>query len=326
MSKIKVAVLYGGKSAEHDVSVKSAKSVMANFDKEKFEIIPVKIDKNGKFELTKLTAADIVFPILHGRGGEDGSIQGFCEVLNKPYVGSGIEASALALDKIASKQIWQNLKLPIPSFTFFSKLQWRKNPRPSKLQRSGATTITQKVKPPVFVKPANTGSSIGICKVKEKSQLKQAIEEALKYDDRIIIEQALDNVREIEVAILGNRDLIISPPGEVIPADEFYSYKAKYELDSKLIIPARIAEPKIKEIQLLAKKSYRSLECCGMARVDFFLEKPEGKIYLNEINTIPGFTRISMYPKLMQAAGISYQNLLTKLVELGVKNESNRKI
>lgn len=316
MSEIKVAVLYGGVSAEHDVSVKSAESVMANIDEERFEIIAVEISKSGEFDIEKIQSADIAFPILHGRGGEDGSIQGFCEVLHKPYVGSGIEASVLALDKIASKQIWQNLNFPVPSFQFFTRKQWLENP----------IVIMQKIKPPVFVKPANTGSSIGIYKVKGKPQLKQAIVQVLKCDNHIIIEEALPNIREIEVAILGNDDLIISPPGEIIPADEFYSYKAKYELDSKLIVPAELSQDKIREIRTLAEKAYQVLGCSGMARVDFFLKKPEGKIYLNEINTIPGFTSISMYPKLMEAAGIKYRKLLTKLIELGLENAKNRRL
>ncbi|MEK7142712.1 MAG: D-alanine--D-alanine ligase family protein [Patescibacteria group bacterium] len=310
MKKIKVAVLFGGKSAEHEVSLLSAKSVMGNINKEIFEIIPVKIAKNGKFSLPEIFSAEVIFPVLHGGGGEDGSIQGFCETLGKPYVGSGIEASAIALDKITSKQIWQNLKLPIPCFQFFNKSRWHKNP----LQ------IMQKIEPVVFVKPANTGSSIGVTKVKKKSDLKKAIEKAFKYFYRVIIEEAIDNIREIEVAILGNnQDLLVSIPGEIIPAEEFYSYQAKYKLDSGLIIPAKLSNQKTKEIQKLAIKAFQSLGCRGMARIDFFLEKPEGKVYLNEINTIPGFTKISMYPKLMAASGISYQDLLTRLINLSIE-------
>jgi len=301
----KIAVLFGGISAEHEVSKMSAKSVMENLDKEKFEIIPVEISKEGKFDIEKILSSDVVFPVLHGPGGEDGSMQGLCEALGKPYVGAGIEASALALDKIASKQIWQNLKLPIPSFIFFSEAEWRKNP----------SQITQKVELPVFVKPSTTGSSIGISKVKKLEKFKAAVEEALKYDKRIIVEEALEGAREFEVAVLGNVDLVISKPGEVIPSEEFYTYTAKYGDDSELIIPAKIEEKKIKEFQDLAEKAYRSLRIEGMARIDFFMKK-DRKILLNEANTIPGFTQFSMYPKLMEASGISYKELLTRLIEL----------
>ncbi|MFA6492686.1 MAG: D-alanine--D-alanine ligase family protein [Patescibacteria group bacterium] len=309
MKKIKVAILYGGISAEHEVSCDSAKSVIGNLDKNKFTIIPVEISKKGRFSLQKILSADVVFPCLHGVGGEDGSIQGFCEVLQKPYVGSGIEASALALDKIASKQIFQNFKLPVPSFKFFNYFQWQKNP----------SRIMQEIKLPVFVKPANTGSSIGITKVKKKFELKKAIEEAFKYDSRVIIEEVLENIREIEVSILGNEDLTISMPGEIIPKEEFYNYNAKYKSGlMELVVPAEISKIKIQEIQGLAKMAYRALGCCGMARVDCFLDKNSGKIYLNEINTIPGFTKTSVYPKLMEESGICYKDLLTKLITLAL--------
>jgi len=304
--KDKIAVLYGGISAEHEVSKMSAKSVMDNLDKEKFEIIPVEISKEGKFDIEKILSSDVAFPVLHGPGGEDGSIQGLCEVFKKPYVGAGIEASALALDKIASKQIWQNLKLPIPSFFFFREAEWRKNP----------SQITQKVKLAVFVKPSTTGSSIGISKVKKIEEFARTVEEALKYDKRIIVEEALDNIREIEVSVLGNEELTISVPGEISPAEEFYTYDAKYNLDSKLKIPAELSEEKIEEIQKLAELAYRALGCKGMARIDFFITKNDEKVYLNEINTIPGFTKISMYPKLLEASGIPYKELLTRLIEL----------
>lgn len=317
-NKIKVAIIYGGISAEHEVSKMSAKSIIENIDTEEFELIPIEISKNGGFDEAKVKSADVIFPVLHGRGGEDGSIQGYCETIGKPYVGSGIEASALALDKIASKQIWRSLCLPVPSFQFFSKLQWRKN----------STQILQKSMPkgapPVFVKPANTGSSIGISKVEKKEDLKKAIEKALKYHHRIIVEEALKNIREIEVSVLGNDELIISLPGEILPAEEFYTYDAKYKLDSRLIYPAKISKEKISEIQKIVEAAYIALDCRGFARVDLFMEKSEGKIYLNEINTIPGFTKISMYPKLMETSGIGYKELLTRIINLGFENETNR--
>ena len=302
MSKIKVAVLFGGISAEHDVSVMSAKSVMENLDKSLFEIIPVKIEKTGKFDIKKVKSADVVFPVLHGKGGEDGSIQGFCKIIGKPYVGCGIEASVLALDKIASKIIWQSLGLPVTKFIFFDKSNWREK--------------SKEIGLPAFIKPANTGSSIGISKVVDQKNLKRAIKEAFRYDWRIIAEEALSDVREIEVSILGNEGLIISVPGEVIPADEFYTYDAKYHnAKSKLIIPAKLKKNQVEKIKDLAEKAYRALGCSGMARADFFIDKSE-EICINELNTIPGFTKISMYPKLMEASGIKYKDLLTRLIKL----------
>jgi len=309
MAKIKVAVLFGGISAEHEISITSANSVMENIDTEKFKVIPIFISKDGKFNEEKVKSAEVVFSVLHGKGGEDGEIQKYLESIGKKYVGSGPKASALTLDKIASKQIWQKLGLPIPSFQFFNKKQWQENPLP----------IMQKIDPPVFIKPANTGSSIGITKVKKKSQIKEAVEKALIYHDEIIVEKALKKIHDIEISVLGNDNLIVSNPGEIIPADEFYSYNAKYKLDSKLIISARLSKNKILEIQDLAEKAYRALGCRGFARVDFFLKRPGGKIYLNEINTIPGFTKISMFPKMMAAAGIPYKELLTKIIELGLE-------
>lgn len=308
-NKTKVTILYGGISAENEVSKMSAKSIMENIDTEKFDVIPVEISKNGGFNEAKVKSAEVVFPVLHGRGGEDGSIQGYFETIGKPYVGSGIEASALALDKIVSKQIWQNLGLPVPSFHFFTKFQWQENP----------TSILQKIAPPVFVKPANTGSSIGISKVEKEEDLRKAIEKALKYHHRIIVEEALENIREIELSVLGNSELIISLPGEILPAEEFYTYDAKYKLDSGLVYPAKISKRKISEIQKIAETAFKALDCKGFARVDIFMEKPEGKIYLNEINTIPGFTKISMFPKLMETKGINYKDLITKIIELALE-------
>lgn len=309
-NKTKVAILYGGISAEHEVSKMSAKSVMENIDSEKFEVIPVEISKKGDFDEAKVKSADVVFPVLHGKGGEDGEIQGYLETIHKSYVGSGIEASALALDKIASKRIWQELGLPMPDFYFFSEAQWRKN----------SSVILHKIKPPVFIKPANTGSSIGISKVEKKKDIFRAIKEALKYHDQIIVEKAVPNPREIEVSIVGNDDdLTISEPGEVLHHDDFYTYEAKYFSDKlELIIPAKIDGKLSNQIRDLAKKAYISLGCRGLSRVDFFLDR-NNKIYLSEINTMPGFTKNSMYPKLMETRGINYKDLLTRIIELALE-------
>lgn len=308
MKKIKVAVIFGGKSAENKISHLSAESILKNIDREKFDVIEVEISKTGEFDIDKIIGVDIVFPILHGFGGEDGAIQGFLETLNIPYVGSGIRASALALDKIASKQIWQNENLPIPAFWFFKKSQWQEN----------HDQIISKIKLSAFIKPSNTGSSIGITKVTNNGDIAKAVDEALKYDSRIIVEEAIENFRELEIAVLGNDELIISDPGEVIVQDGFYSFEAKYELETKTEIPARLEKNKIAELKSLAEKSYRALGCCGFSRVDLFL-KNDGQILLNEINTLPGFTAISMFPKLMQTSGIEYKDLITKIIELGFK-------
>lgn len=312
MKKIKVAVLYGGISAEHDVSLISGKAVIDNLDKDTFDVIPVEISKSGKFDEKKVRSADIVFPVLHGVGGEDGTIQGYCEEIGIPYVGSGVEASAIALDKITSKEIWQSLKLPIPSFIYFNKIDWLKKKE----------KIKESIPLPAFVKPFDTGSSLGIYKVKNKKEIDLAIEKAFKISDKIIIEEGINDIREIEIGIVGNDELIISDPGEVIPSEEFYTFNAKYKGNSKIIIPAQISKQKKQEIKNLAEKAYKALGCKGFARVDLFLEK-DGKIYLNEINTIPGFTEFSMFPKLMENSGLSFKNLLTKIIELGLKSEKN---
>ena len=282
---------------------------MENLDKEKFEVIPVLISKDGKFDEAKVKSSDVVFPVLHGKGGEDGTIQKYLEGIGKPYVGADPEGSINTLDKIKTKTILRNLHLPIPSFQFFSKEEWEKSP----------AEISNNIMPPVFIKPALTGSSYGISKVKISSEIDQAVNEALEYDDNIIVEEALDDIREIEISVLGNNELTISVPGEIVPAEEFYSYDAKYKLDSKLIIPAELSNEQIEEIEDLAERVYRALKIRGMARVDFFVDKFSGKIYINEANTIPGFTSISMYPKLMEASGVSYKNLLTRLIELGLE-------
>lgn len=312
MKKIKVAVLYGGISAEHDVSLISGKAVIDNLDKDAFDVIPVEISKSGKFDEGKVRLADIVFPVLHGVGGEDGTIQGYCEEIGIPYVGSGVEASAIALDKITSKEIWQSLKLLIPSFIYFNKIDWSKQKE----------KIKESILLPAFVKPFDTGSSLGIYKVKNKKEIDSAVEKAFKISDKIIVEEGINNIREIEVGIVGNDKLIISDPGEVIPSEEFYTFNAKYKGNSKIIIPAEINKQKKQEIKDLAEKAYKALGCKGFARVDLFLEK-NGKIYLNEINTIPGFTEFSMFPKLMENSGLSFKNLLTKIIELGLENAKN---
>lgn len=310
-TKIKIAILYGGISPEHEISKLSANSVMENINKEKFEIIPILISKKGEFNENKLKEADIVFPCLHGKGGEDGQIQKYLEKLHKSYIGAGPDASFNALDKIQTKKILKSFHLPIPSFQYFTKKEWTKNP----------DKIIGNILLPVFIKPSTTGSSIGISKISDISKIKEAVNKALKYDNNIIVEEVLEDIREIEVAVLGNDKLIISVPGEIIPSEEFYTYRAKYFSDSKLIIPAKLTNSQKKGIKDLAEKTYRALKIRGMARIDFFLEKDNGKIYINEANTIPGFTKNSMYPKLMKKSGISYKDLITKLILLAQEKE-----
>lgn len=312
MPKIKVVVLFGGKSPEHEISKLSAKNILANIDKNKFDVIPIEISKAGEFDIELTKLADIVFLCLHGRIGEEGAAQGFLEMLGLLYVGSGIRASALAMDKVASKQIWQTQNLPVPHFSYFNIYEYKKNP----------DSIIENIVPPVFIKPSNTGSSLGITKVKNVTEIQTAIDSALKYEDRIIIEEAIEGARDIEVSVLGNDDLIISEPGEVISAEEFYTYDAKYNLDSKTIVPANLDEKVIYDIKVMVEKAFKALDCRGFGRVDLLLDK-NGKIFLNEINAIPGFTDISMFPKLMENSGIDNKELITRIIELGMENGKN---
>ncbi|AKM82494.1 TPA: D-alanine--D-alanine ligase [Candidatus Berkelbacteria bacterium] len=308
--KKKVAVLFGGVSPEHEVSLISGQAVIDNLNKDLFDVSPVIISKKGEFDEEKVKSADFIFPVLHGIGGEDGTMQLYLEELGKPYAGCGSKSSAVALDKILSKGIWQNHNLPIPSFTYFNKDEWVKNKE----------EIIKKISLPGFIKPFNTGSSLGISKVKTKEEIISAVNEAFKICDKIIAEESIENIREIEVGIVGNNELIISKPGEVVPCEEFYTFDAKYKGNSKIIIPAEISSVKVTEIRELAEKAYNALECRGFARVDLFMQKPEGKIFLNEINTIPGFTQFSMFPKLMENSGINFERLLNKIIELGLEN------
>lgn len=345
--KIKVAVLYGGRSAEHEVSQQSAASIIENLDKNKFDIIPVLINKEGRWlinESSKLARdeclpikttktqissehvaispqdirfCDVVFPVLHGSLGEDGTIQGFLETLGLPFVGAGVLGSALGMDKAFSKRLAKAAAIPVIPFLTFNSGQWQINPAEYKKR------IQEQIHYPLFVKPANTGSSLGISKVKESTDLIKAIECAFQYDTKIIIEKALD-VREIEMAVLENltfgAEPLVSIAGEIIPNHEFYTYEAKYldEKGAEFIIPPVLKEGQLGELKDFAAKLFVCLACEGMARVDFFIEKSTQKIYFNELNTIPGFTKISMYPTLWKASGLSYQQLLTHLIDLAL--------
>ncbi|MCL2270568.1 MAG: D-alanine--D-alanine ligase [Treponema sp.] len=356
-SKITVGILFGGKSAEHEVSLQSAKNVYDAIDRDKFEPVLIGIDKSGKWLLNSdsrfllnaddprrislnptgaqvavipesrgcmsgaapapeglppLPKLDVVFPILHGPFGEDGTVQGLLKLAGIPFVGSGVLGSAVSMDKDVMKRLFRDAGLPCGKFLTYRLY----DPLPF-----FAEVITA-LGSPVFVKPANLGSSVGISKVRNESEFSAAVSEAFKYDTKIIVEEFIKG-REIECAVLGNERPIASIPGEIIPTHEFYSYEAKYLDDhgAKLEIPAKIDRESQKTIQELSIKAFQTLCCEGLARVDFFL-KDNGDVLINEINTMPGFTRISMYPKLWEAttdAGFSYTELITRLIELAME-------
>jgi len=334
---IKLGIIFGGRSGEHEVSLMSAASIISALDNKKFQVICIGITKqgewrqfsgtpseieNGTWEASSTPFAiddlkktvDFAFPVLHGPYGEDGTIQGLFEMLDMPYAGCGVLASSLAMDKIVAKTIFEAHGIPICKH--IAVMSEELGIDDEKL----AIKIEQKLsnKYPFFVKPANLGSSVGINKAKTKEQLISALYEAAKYDRRLIVEEGV-NAREIEVAMLGNSDIKASITGEIVPSEEFYSYTAKYfdGGQSKLIIPVEI-DPKIEEeIREMSIEAYASLDCAGFARIDFFLERGTNKIYINEINTIPGFTKFSMFPVLWKHTGIEYAGLLERIVELG---------
>lgn len=341
-NRIKLLVIFGGRSGEHEVSIKSARSVINNIDKNRYEVIPLAIGKNGAWltgpKVNKILQSGekiekgvgenklipyatsqkeqlVAFPVLHGPYGEDGTIQGMFEMMNIPYVGSGVVGSALGMDKIIQKQLFAQKNLPIVDYYWFLKGSWQKDRQ--KIKRKIENYFNHQY--PLFVKPANLGSSVGVTKVHSRNELEKAVNLACQYDRKILVERGVEETREIEVSVLGNDDPKASICGEVIPANEFYDYDAKYiDENTQLIIPAKIPATTQKKIQQIAITAFKVLDCCGFARVDFFLQKNSGKIWLNEINTIPGFTSVSMYPKLWEASGISYQQLIEKLISLAI--------
>ncbi len=330
---IKLGVIYGGISTEHDVSIMSAKSILDNLDKEKkekYEINEIYINEYGKWfrnnngekeEIENLVWTlkdlDVAFPVLHGLGGEDGTIQGMFEMLKIPYVGCGVLASSIGMDKVYAKSIFEKAGMEQAPYVYIKKnekgyviINEKFEEEEFKIEK-----IMEKIKFPMFVKPSNSGSSVGVKKATNNSELKMAIENAGKYDNKILVEQGV-NAREVECAILEDKDVMASTVGEIISAEEFYSFDAKYNIpESKTIIPAKIEENQIEEIKKLAIKAFKVIDGKGLARVDFFIEKETNKIYINEINTIPGFTKISMYPKLFENVGVTYSELLDKLIK-----------
>lgn len=323
---IKLGVIYGGVSTEHDVSVMSAKSVIDNLDKEKYEVHEIYINEYGKwFEnneeiynlVWKLKELDVIFPVLHGLGGEDGTIQGMLEMLKVPYVGCGVLASSVGMDKVYTKIIFEKAGIPQASYMYIKRTEngyviINEN---FEEEEFSIEKITSKLKFPMFIKPSNSGSSVGVKKATNNQELKGAIENAAQYDNKILVEQGIDG-KEVECAILDGKEVLASTVGEVLSAEEFYSFDAKYNIpESKTIIPAKNTEEQIEEIRKLAVKAFKAIDGKGLSRVDFFIEKETNKIYINEINTMPGFTKISMYPKLFEAVGISYSEILDKLIE-----------
>lgn len=326
---IKLGVIYGGISTEKEVSEMSAKSVLENLNKEKYEIHEIFINQYGKWFEVKdnkkeeiynliwyLKELDVVFPVLHGKYGEDGTIQGMLEMLQVPYVGCGVLASSVGMDKVYTKMIFEKAGIPQAPYIYIRKQNdvykiINDNFEEEELKFK---TITSKLKFPVFVKPSNSGSSVGVKKATNVDELKKAIENAGQYDNKILVEQGIDG-KEVECAVLDEDEIIASTVGEIMPAEEFYSFDAKYNIpESKTIIPANIDEKQIEEIRKLAIKVFKAIDGKGLSRVDFFVEKDTNKIYINEINTMPGFTKISMYPKLFENVGIQYSDLLDKLI------------
>ena len=346
--RLRVGVLFGGRSGEHEVSLISAASVIQALDPEKYEAIPIGITKDGRWlagtaahkmlpdilrsgERVMLSAdpnvaalvpvsnsrpdalrVDVVFPVLHGTYGEDGTVQGLLDLAGLPFVGSGVLGSAVGMDKDMQKRLFLQAKLPVGDFLAVTRAEWEKS------RGKVLSAIRKKFRFPVFVKPATLGSSVGMTKAHDAKELAAAMDLAAEFAQKILVERAIRG-REIEVSVLGNEDPKASIPGEIVPHREFYDYAAKYlEEGTSLLIPAKLKRPQVKRFQEYAVRAFRALECLGMARVDFFLEHRTGRILLNELNTIPGFTSISMYPKLWEASGLSYRNLLDRLIDLAL--------
>ena len=344
--KIRVGVLFGGRSGEHEVSLRSAASVIEAIDKSKYEVLPIAITKAGKWLTASQSArllptarplpatgnraltilpvpdtagsVDVIFPVLHGTFGEDGTVQGLLELAGIPYVGAGVLGSAAGMDKDVMKRLFRERGLPTPDHVSVLRSELDGN------RRRLTAKLVQRFGFPLFVKPANLGSSVGISKAHDRGELDAAVDLAAQFDRKIVVEQSISG-REIECSVLGNDRPEASIPGEIIPSREFYDYEAKYHDDnSRLLIPAPLAKKQVREVQRLAIEGFLACDCAGMARVDFFLEDKTGRILLNEINTIPGFTSISMYPKLWEASGLGYSALIDRLIELALERHADK--
>ena len=367
-NKLRVGVLFGGRSGEHEVSLRSAASIIDAMDKSRYEVVPIGITKEGRWlaagEAERLlggtyralpradagepadtirseagvlehglpvvlapdpsqrdTASrplDVIFPILHGTFGEDGTVQGLLELAGMAYVGGGVLASAAGMDKDVMKRLFRDHGVPVVPWLLFLRAEIEAHPR------RVATAIEARFRYPLFVKPANLGSSVGITKVHGRGELRPALELAAGFDRKVLVERAVDG-RELECSVLGNDHPRASVPGEIVPVHEFYDYAAKYlDEGSELIIPARLTAAQTRRVQELAVGAFRAIDCSGMARVDFFLERKTGRIYVNEINTIPGFTSISMFPKLWEASGLPYPRLIDRLIELALERHREK--
>jgi D-alanine-D-alanine ligase len=346
--RLRVGIIFGGRSGEHEVSLVSAASVIRALDPDKYEAVLIGIGKDGRWFLgspaqkmlpevlrqgqrVMLSAdpnvaalmpleerasgtqrVDVIFPVLHGTYGEDGTVQGLLDLAGLPYVGSGVIGSAVGMDKDMQKRLFQQARLPVGEFLAILRSEWEKE------REQVLRAVGKKFRFPLFVKPATLGSSVGMSKVHKREELAAALDLAAEFAQKILVERNIRG-REIEVSVLGNDEPQASIPGEIIPHREFYDYTAKYLEDgTRLEIPAKLSRSQVKRFQEHAVRAFRCLECRGMARVDFFLEKPSGRIYVNEVNTIPGFTSISMYPKLWEASGIGYRDLIDRLIELAL--------
>lgn len=359
MAKIRVGLIYGGRSGEHEVSILSANSVMSAIDRQKYEVLPIGITKEGKWlpgqsptplvdskelqvrllgagnkneQITLISnnkqgeilsgindKVDIIFPVMHGPFGEDGTIQGLLELAGIPYVGGGVLASAVGMDKALMKAVFKQNGLPVGDYLVYLRKEWHGNP--NRVLRE----VEQQLGFPCFIKPANLGSSVGISKAHNRDELKRALDSAGEYDRKIVVEKLLTG-KEIECGVLGNDEPLASVPGEIIPCTEFYDYEAKYILNtSKLIIPAELEPDLAQKVQDLAIRSFKAIDCAGLARVDFFVDTAKNEIYVNEINTIPGFTKISMYPKMWEATGIEYSELIDRLLQLAMERFEDKK-
>jgi D-alanine-D-alanine ligase len=317
--KLRIAILQGGRSGEHEISLRSAKSIMEALDPERYVAVPYLIDPNGKWSPGPIlpepgaNPVDVVFPVLHGTFGEDGTVQGLLELADLPFVGPGVLASSIAMDKEMMKRVCRERGLPVVDYVTVSRA------------RVSSGSISPTLDYPLFVKPANLGSSVGISKARNSAELQAALELAARYDRKIIIERAVSG-REFECGVLGNKNPVASQPCEVMPSREFYDYEDKYLLDqAKFALPAKLPPSKTEELRSLAIRCYEACECEGMSRVDFLLDSATDQLYINEINTIPGFTSISMYPKMWAHAGLSFPQLLDRLIELALERHAEKK-
>ena len=347
VAKIRVGVVYGGRSGEHEVSIASAASVFKHIDRSRYEPVPIRIEKDGRWVLPSAepkalsagevirqapstalqpldptaavsTGVDVVFPVLHGPYGEDGTVQGLLELANVAYVGCGVLASAVGMDKAVMKTMFAARGLPVVApYIVVLRHEWER-------ERDAITArVAGELRYPVFVKPANLGSSVGISKAKSDASLADGMTLALQFDRKVVIEAAVPNAREIEVAVLGNDDPQASVPGEIVPSREFYDYEAKYlDEGSQPLIPAPLTDDETRRVRAMAIEAFRAIDGAGLSRVDFLIARDSGDLYVNEVNTLPGFTTISMYPKMWEASGRSYPALLDRLITLALERHA----